>query len=87
MERYGHNVCNICGQVIDHTNQFEGFRLNSKVGYGSVYDGEILELHVCSDCMDRLIDTCKVHPIKNHESERNYPYMGDEPSRGGVLWI
>lgn len=57
-------VCNICGMKIDHVNKFEGFTASEKIGYGSIHDGETLDLHVCSDCMDRMVASCRVSPIK-----------------------
>lgn len=45
----------------------EAFGLHTRVGYGSKLDGDNVELDLCCECfdklMDRLIPECKINPI------------------------
>lgn len=62
--------CNICGNKMDFWDIQEDFTIHTTVGYGSKHDGETIELHICCNCMDRIIDKCSIDPIlKHHELE------------------
>lgn len=57
-------VCNKCGKRLDIWDTQEDFSIyRNQIGYGSKYDGDSIELDLCCDCMDELIDGCKVSPI------------------------
>ncbi len=60
-------VCNLCGEDFDGWDEQEGFGLVHKMGYGSEYDGELVEIDLCCDCFDKLlkhlIPKCKISPI------------------------
>lgn len=59
--------CNVCGKKIPEV-EMDHFSLVGRVGYGSrLYDGDYLELDICNDCLDNLINRCKIHPIKNDD--------------------
>ena len=56
--------CNLCGKEMDFWDVQEEFSIhNFNIGYGSKHDGDALELDLCCDCMDDLIDRCKISPI------------------------
>lgn len=55
--------CNICGKEFDEYDVQEDYSIEKKIGYGSKHDGETLSLHICVDCMDKLIDKCKIDPV------------------------
>lgn len=55
--------CNMCGRELDIWDEQEGFSIHKKLGYGTKYDGEILELNLCCECMNRIIEECKIPPI------------------------
>lgn len=57
------NVCNRCGKSLDIWDRQEDFTIFKNLGYGTVYDGETLDLHLCCDCIEKIIDECKVSPI------------------------
>lgn len=57
-------VCNMCGRDFDTWDKQEDFSIHKRCGYGTKYDGETLNLDICCDCMERLIDSCKVSPIE-----------------------
>lgn len=57
-------VCNKCGKKFDIWDTQEDFSINTMLGYGTKYDGDSLELNLCCDCMEKLIDECAISPIK-----------------------
>ena len=54
------HYCNLCGKKMDMWDVQEGFGFNGNIGYGSKYDGEKLNLDLCCDCMDKLIESCVI---------------------------
>lgn len=56
-------ICNKCGKEFDCWDEQEGFSIHSYCGYGTKYDGDKLDLDLCCDCMEKLIDECVVSPI------------------------
>lgn len=57
------SFCNVCGRELDAWDEQEDFTIHKHLGYGTKYDGEILNLHICCNCMDSLINSCKLSPI------------------------
>ena len=57
-------VCNKCGKKFDIWDVQENFSINTLLGYGTKYDGDKLELHLCCNCIEKLVDECVVSPIK-----------------------
>lgn len=55
--------CNKCGKKLDEFDVNGDYTLHKKIGYGSKHDGEDLNLTLCSDCLDELIDSCKIPPV------------------------
>ena len=63
-------ICNMCGKEFDLFDKQDGQMIYSaKIGYGSKYDGSGLSMDLCIDCVDKLIDACKISPIIDPESE------------------
>ena len=58
-------TCNVCGKEFNFWDEQHLFKVYRRMGYGTKYDGDMLELDMCCDCMDTLIDKCKVNPIKS----------------------
>lgn len=56
-------TCNKCGRPIDEHKEGKAQRLNTVLGYGSKYDGCLVDLDLCPDCVDELIDSCKISPL------------------------
>lgn len=60
-------VCNVCGKEFDIWDRQEAFGFHSHVGYGSKFDGDHIELDLCCDCfdnlMDELIPKCVHNPV------------------------
>lgn len=57
-------VCNGCGKELDFWDEQQDFSIHKQIGYGSFYDGDYIDLQVCCDCMDRIIEKCAVSPIE-----------------------
>ena len=56
-------ICNKCGKTFDMWDMQEEFSIKKKLGYGTKYDGDDLDLCLCCDCMEKLIDSCILSPI------------------------
>lgn len=56
--------CNKCGKQFDLWDFQEGFSITQTLGYGTKYDGDSLDIHLCCDCMEKIIDACIISPIK-----------------------
>ena len=56
---YGHK----CGKERDLWDRQEEFSIHTKCGYGTKYDGSTIELDLCCDCMEELVDSCKISPV------------------------
>ena len=62
-------VCNLCGKAFDFWDAQEHFSINRRrLGYGTVYDGSGLNLRLCCDCLEHLIDSCKLSPLIDAET-------------------
>ena len=71
--------CNICGRKMDFWDIQEDYTIHTTAGYGSKYDEEEIELHICCDCMDKIIDQCKITPITSQATY--YRLIKAEPVR------
>lgn len=44
--------------------------IHDRIGYGSKHDGSMLDLDICPDCFDKLIDgfaeKCAINPMKEN---------------------
>lgn len=59
-------VCNMCGKAFDTWDLQEGFGFHSLyIGYGSKYDENSLDLDLCCECMDKIIDACMISPVND----------------------
>lgn len=56
-------ICNKCGKEFDIWDEQENFSIYRQCGYGTKHDGDKLELDLCCDCMEKLIEECEVSPI------------------------
>lgn len=60
--------CNFCGKELDFWDKQNNFSFKGAVGYGSSYDGEFIEIHLCCDCFDKALNKFspkfKVGPVK-----------------------
>lgn len=56
-------ICNMCGRELDEFDRDQSFTIHGTAGYGSVHDGDIVDLNLCCGCFDRLVEQCAVNPI------------------------
>lgn len=57
-------VCSICGKEYNCFDEVEDFSIHKeRCGYGTMFDGDKLDLNICCSCMNDLIDKCKVSPV------------------------
>lgn len=61
--------CNKCGKLFDDLDIQEELSLHTTLGYGSKYDGHTIQLDLCCDCLDELIESCKISPITSYRGE------------------
>ena len=54
-------MCTLCGKKMTMWDKQEKFMLNYHVGYGSKYDTTIVDVRLCCDCFDKLIDHISMH--------------------------
>ena len=59
-------ICNKCGKDLDLWDLQEKFSITHKLGYGTKYDGSNLNLRLCCDCKEKLIEECAVSPISDN---------------------
>ena len=65
--------CNVCGKTVEQV--FEGqmvISIHDRVGYGSKHDGSMLDLDICSDCFDKLIDRKRIFRIRRNLRNERY---------------
>ncbi len=60
-------VCNCCGKPLDEFDIQENFHIHTRVGYGSVHDTEEIDLRLCCNCFDGIVDNCEVSPVVGGE--------------------
>lgn len=49
-------VCNMCGKDFDEFDIQNNFGIHKKVLYGSSFDGGVINLDLCCDCFDKLME-------------------------------
>ena len=57
-------VCNMCGKELDFFDLQQDFTIHKQVCYGSIHDGDHVNLKLCCECFDRAVADCKVSPIE-----------------------
>lgn len=57
--------CNKCGKKFDEFDMQADFNIRTYIGYGSEFDGDDLDIDLCCDCMDELIRSCKISPLRS----------------------
>lgn len=60
----------MCGKDFDEFDTQEDFSLHRYVGYGSGFDGSYIDLDLCCDCFDKLMNDyivprCKISPVED----------------------
>lgn len=61
--------CNICGKELDIYDKEANYHIHTKMSYGSKYDMSEIDIHICTECLDNMIDNCVKSPIADEESD------------------
>lgn len=56
-------ACNWCGKDFDEWDEQQNIRIHKRVGYGSDYDGAVIDIRLCCSCLDKIIGGCAIPPI------------------------
>lgn len=74
--------CNKCGKKMDIFDLQTGVRMHDVLGYGSKYDGSTVNLDLCSQCTDELIDYIKsvgkFNPVVSDEDDAPIDMFDDD---------
>ena len=67
-------VCNFCGKEFDEWDNQEGFGFTHRVGFGSKFDGQVIEVDLCCDCFDKMMEeyvfpNCQLNCISDDDEE------------------
>ena len=64
-------ICNMCGKEFDLLDEQSNFGFHYRVGYGSKFDLSRIDLNLCCDCFDSVMDyilpKCVKNPITDDE--------------------
>ncbi len=71
---YPTKVCNMCDKTFDLWDNQENFCFDHHIGYGSAHDFEHIQLNLCCQCFDKVIDwilpQCRHNPMIAYQEER-----------------
>jgi hypothetical protein len=57
--------CNVCGKEFDFFDSQEDFKIHSFCGYGTKFDGSVINMHICCDCLEKIVDSCAISPVRD----------------------
>lgn len=61
--------CNRCGHPLDVWDIEQNLNIHKeRLGYGTVHDGDSVDLHLCCSCFDKLVAECKINPITERDA-------------------
>ena len=78
--------CNLCGKQFDRFDRSTGLKYVSQLGYGSAFDGSVLVLRLCVDCLDDIVSECVIDPLyvsAEELDEDDFEYEEDEDDGEG----
>ena len=68
-----YKTCNVCAKEFDVWDRQEDFGFHYRVGYGSKYDGDKIDLDLCCRCFDdvfeKILPKCKINPLAEQYAE------------------
>lgn len=66
-------TCSMCGNAFNFWDQNQDFRVDRCIGFGSRYDLCRLQLNLCIECFDKVLDwllpQCKLNPLTDCSKE------------------
>lgn len=71
-------TCNMCAKDFNEFDRQENLGFHNHLGYGSIHDEEVIDLDICCECFDKMMDEyilpkCKIQPF----IEPKTYYFGD----------
>lgn len=68
---YTPRICNMCGNRFDFWDEQEDFSFQRYIGYGSRYDFSHIDICLCCDCFDKVMDwllpQCRKDPLSDYD--------------------
>lgn len=62
--------CDFCGKELDQYDTQENFGFHhSHIGYGSQYDGENIDIDLCCDCFDKMMEEYVEPKLKKNNTQ------------------
>lgn len=55
--------CNKCGKEIEKLEEDSRLHIEACLGHFSKYDGDEIEVDLCSECADAFLDSLKIDPV------------------------
>ena len=56
--------CSLCGEPMNIWDSANDFAIHKKIGFGSEFDGQVLDIKLCNMCMDKIIRACQINPLQ-----------------------
>lgn len=75
--------CNLCGKQFDRFDRASGLKYVQQLGFGSAFDGSVLVLRLCVDCLDDLASECVINPLFVSAEEIDEDDFEDECDEDG----
>lgn len=64
-------ICNVCGKALKNPRDLDFVNIHFRIGYGSKYDGDMIDMDICPECLDKMlikyIPTFKINPLISGE--------------------
>ena len=64
--------CTMCNKILNEWDIQEDFSWHKWIGYGSKYDLNKLDLDLCCDCFDKVLDFILQNSVNNPLQEYNF---------------
>ena len=68
--------CDMCGKKYDYWDCVHDYRYKEDFGYGSKYDMFYLDMHLCIDCIDNMVEyilsKCKKNPLHHVDTDEEW---------------
>lgn len=63
--------CTLCGKEFDMWDEQENFGFHYYIGYGSKFDTQKIDVNMCTDCFDKMLEEyilpkCKENPLEEY---------------------
>lgn len=73
------HICTMCGNRFNFWDKQEAFGFHHNVGYGSTFDSSRIDVELCCDCFDKLMNTYILPRCKKNPITEELAVCGEEP--------